>query len=38
MQDRSPFVATGDVIIVPVSTEMTPEVLEGIPGFIAYVE
>jgi LysM repeat protein len=38
MQDLSPFVATGDVIVVPVSTEMTPEELEGVPGFVAYVE
>jgi len=33
MADKSPFVQPGDIIIVPVSSEMTIEEIEDVPGY-----
>ena len=38
MADRKPYVATGDIIIVPASGELSIEELESVPGFLGLVE
>jgi LysM repeat protein len=38
MADQRPYTQPGDVIIVPVSAEMSRADVEAVPGFIGYVE
>jgi hypothetical protein len=33
MEDKQPYVAPGDIIIVPVSSEMTIDEIEAVPGY-----
>ncbi|MFV2064351.1 MAG: hypothetical protein ACC726_12685 [Chloroflexota bacterium] len=38
MVDRTPFVSTDDIILVPVSPDIATEDIEALPGFIEFVE
>jgi hypothetical protein len=38
MEERSPYVEAGDVIIVPAASSLTIEELEAIPGFLGLTE
>jgi hypothetical protein len=36
--EKKPYTEPGDIIIVPVSPDMTPADIEAVPGFIRYLE
>jgi hypothetical protein len=36
--EQKPYTQAGDIIIVPVSPDMTPADIEAVPGFVRYLE